>query len=97
MTHTDCHLLIVDDDERIRALLGRFLRKNGYMVTMARDAVQAVFCEGTLDYMHGDVVDGKAGDGAVEDKGDGGRVADLQCGVGDRDRCGYHRRLSHRG
>ena len=41
MTHTDCHLLIVDDDERIRALLGRFLRKNGYMVTMARDAVQA--------------------------------------------------------
>ena len=41
MTHTDCHLLIVDDDERIRALLGRFLRKNGYMVSMARDAVQA--------------------------------------------------------
>ena len=41
MTYTDCHLLIVDDDERIRALLGRFLRKNGYMVTMARDAVQA--------------------------------------------------------
>ncbi|MBM3604548.1 MAG: response regulator transcription factor [Alphaproteobacteria bacterium] len=37
----DVHLLIVDDDERIRALLGRFLRKNGYMVSMARDAAQA--------------------------------------------------------
>ncbi|WP_265502105.1 response regulator [Paracoccus beibuensis] len=41
MTVPDCHLLIVDDDERIRALLGRFLRKNGYMVSMARDAAQA--------------------------------------------------------
>ncbi|RJK98986.1 response regulator [Paracoccus aestuarii] len=41
MTAPDCHLLVVDDDERIRALLGRFLRKNGYMVTMARDAAQA--------------------------------------------------------
>ncbi|MEE2859602.1 MAG: response regulator [Paracoccus sp. (in: a-proteobacteria)] len=41
MTAPDCHLLIVDDDERIRALLGRFLRKNGYMVSMARDAAQA--------------------------------------------------------
>lgn len=41
MSAPDCHLLIVDDDERIRALLGRFLRKNGYMVSMARDAAQA--------------------------------------------------------
>lgn len=41
MTHPDTHLLIVDDDERIRALLGKFLRKNGYMVSMARDASQA--------------------------------------------------------
>ncbi|WP_022706967.1 MULTISPECIES: response regulator [Paracoccus] len=38
---TDAHLLIVDDDERIRALLGRFLRRNGFMVSMARDAAQA--------------------------------------------------------
>ncbi|WP_410218910.1 response regulator [Paracoccus sp. (in: a-proteobacteria)] len=37
----DVHLLVVDDDERIRALLGRFLRKNGFMVSMARDAAQA--------------------------------------------------------
>jgi two-component system phosphate regulon response regulator OmpR len=41
MTVPDTHLLIVDDDERIRALLARFLRKSGYMVTMARDALQA--------------------------------------------------------
>lgn len=41
MTQPDAHLLIVDDDERIRALLGKFLRKNGYMVSMARDAAQA--------------------------------------------------------
>ena len=37
----DTHVLIVDDDERIRLLLGRFLRKSGYMVTTARDAAQA--------------------------------------------------------
>ena len=41
MTHPAAHLLIVDDDERIRALLGKFLRKNDFMVTMARDATQA--------------------------------------------------------
>lgn len=41
MSIQDTHVLIVDDDERIRALLGRFLRKNGYMVTLARDAAQA--------------------------------------------------------
>ena len=41
MTSPDTHLLIVDDDERIRLLLGRFLRRNGYMVTTARDAAQA--------------------------------------------------------
>ena len=41
MSQTDAHLLIVDDDERIRLLLGRFLRKNGFLVTQARDAAQA--------------------------------------------------------
>lgn len=41
MTSPDAHLLIVDDDERIRSLLGRFLRRNGYMVTTASDAAQA--------------------------------------------------------
>lgn len=35
------HLLIVDDDERIRGLLTKFLRQNGFLVTAARDAAQA--------------------------------------------------------
>jgi len=35
------HLLIVDDDERIRELLKRYLIKQGFMITAARDAAQA--------------------------------------------------------
>lgn len=35
------HLLIVDDDERIRDLLKRYLMKQGFLVTAARDAAQA--------------------------------------------------------
>jgi len=35
------HLLIVDDDERIRGLLQKFLIKNGFLVTAARDAAHA--------------------------------------------------------
>ena len=35
------HLLIVDDDERIRSLLGRFLIRNGFYATVARDAAHA--------------------------------------------------------
>ncbi|GAB1478931.1 response regulator [Paracoccaceae bacterium] len=35
------HLLIVDDDERIRGLLQKFLIRSGYLVTAARDAAQA--------------------------------------------------------
>ena len=41
MTAPDAHILIVDDDEPIRSLLGKFLRKSGYMVSLARDAAQA--------------------------------------------------------
>ncbi|MEX0970833.1 MAG: response regulator [Paracoccaceae bacterium] len=37
----DAHLLIIDDDERIRSLLQKFLQKNGYMVSVARDAAHA--------------------------------------------------------
>lgn len=50
MSQTDAHLLIVDDDERIRALLGRFLRKNGFLVTLARDAAQARRLLSGLDF-----------------------------------------------
>lgn len=35
------HLLVVDDDERIRGLLQKFLMRNGFLVTIARDAAQA--------------------------------------------------------
>ncbi len=37
----DSHLLIVDDDERIRGLLQKFLVRNGFWVTAARDAEHA--------------------------------------------------------
>ncbi len=37
----DIHLLIVDDDERIRGLLQKFLVKNGFLVSTARDAAHA--------------------------------------------------------
>ncbi len=37
----DAHLLIVDDDERIRGLLQKFLMRSGFIVTVARDAAQA--------------------------------------------------------
>lgn len=35
------HLLVVDDDARIRTLLQKYLIRNGYMVSTARDAAQA--------------------------------------------------------
>lgn len=38
---SDIHLLIVDDDERIRVLLQRFLIRNGFFVSAARDAAHA--------------------------------------------------------
>jgi two-component system phosphate regulon response regulator OmpR len=38
------HLLVVDDDRRIRALLSRFLTEQGYRVTTAGDAATARAC-----------------------------------------------------
>lgn len=37
----DAHILIVDDDERIRSLLQKFLSRNGFFVSGARDADHA--------------------------------------------------------
>ena len=37
----DAHILIVDDDERIRGLLQKFLARHGFWVTTARDAAHA--------------------------------------------------------
>tara|TARA_B110000902_G_scaffold12164_1_gene14654 strand:+ start:579 stop:1280 length:702 start_codon:yes stop_codon:yes gene_type:complete len=41
MSTLDAHLLIVDDDERIRVLLQKFLMRNGFLITAARDAQHA--------------------------------------------------------
>lgn len=41
MIAPEAHILVVDDDARIRELLGRFLRKSGYLVTTAGDAAKA--------------------------------------------------------
>ena len=37
------HLLVVDDDTRLRSLLQRFLRENGFLVSTAKDADEARF------------------------------------------------------
>lgn len=37
----EAHLLIVDDDERIRGLLQKYLARNGFLVSGARDAAHA--------------------------------------------------------
>ena len=38
---TDSHILVVDDDRRLRQLLSRYLVENGFRVTTASDAAQA--------------------------------------------------------
>ena len=44
------HLLVVDDDERIRALLQKFLARNDFLVTTARDADHARRILSGLDF-----------------------------------------------
>jgi len=50
VTEPQLHLLIVDDDERIRGLLQKFLVRSGYLVTTARDAAQARRLIAGLDF-----------------------------------------------
>ena len=50
MNADDAHLLIVDDDERIRTLLQKFLMRNGFLVTAARDAAHARRILSGLDF-----------------------------------------------
>lgn len=50
MTEMDAHLLIVDDDERIRTLLQKFLMRSGFLVTAARDASHARRILAGLDF-----------------------------------------------
>ncbi|WP_226780111.1 response regulator [Oceaniglobus trochenteri] len=47
---SDIHLLIVDDDERIRSLLQKFLIRNGFFVSAARDAAHARRLLAGLDF-----------------------------------------------
>ncbi|SFO08261.1 two-component system, OmpR family, phosphate regulon response regulator OmpR [Roseovarius lutimaris] len=44
------HLLIVDDDERIRGLLRKYLMRHGFLVSVARDAGHARRVLGGLDF-----------------------------------------------
>jgi two-component system phosphate regulon response regulator OmpR len=44
------HVLIVEDDRRIRALLSRLLRENGYRATMAASALEARACMKSLAF-----------------------------------------------
>lgn len=50
MTEPDAHLLIVDDDERIRGLLQKFLIRHGFLVSSARDAEHADRILSGLDF-----------------------------------------------
>jgi two-component system phosphate regulon response regulator OmpR len=50
MSDMDAHLLIVDDDERIRTLLQKFLMRHGFLVTSARDAAHARRILSGLDF-----------------------------------------------
>ena len=50
MSELQPHLLVVDDDERIRGLLQKFLMRNGYLVTVARDGAQARRLLGGLEF-----------------------------------------------
>ena len=50
MSEAMAHLLVVDDDERIRGLLQKFLIRNGFLVTVARDAAQARRLLAGLDF-----------------------------------------------
>jgi two-component system phosphate regulon response regulator OmpR len=50
VNEADAHLLIVDDDERIRSLLQKFLMRHGFLVTTARDAAHARRILAGLDF-----------------------------------------------
>ena len=48
---TQSHLLVVDDDREIRALVGEYLKKNGYRVSLAADGrqMESVLEESRID------------------------------------------------
>ena len=44
------HILVVDDDDRIRALLKRYLTENGYRTSVAKDGAEARDLMGSVDF-----------------------------------------------
>ncbi|HBA41937.1 MAG TPA: DNA-binding response regulator, partial [Alphaproteobacteria bacterium] len=44
------HILVVDDDTRLRKLLQKFLRENGFRVTLAQNAADAKTRLGGLQF-----------------------------------------------
>lgn len=50
MSDVPAHLLVVDDDERIRDLLKKYLLKQGFLVSVARDAAHARRLLGGLEF-----------------------------------------------
>lgn len=53
MAPTPHHILVVDDDDKLRALLGQFLGDQGFIVTLAESAAEA---RGTMRILTPDVV-----------------------------------------
>jgi two-component system phosphate regulon response regulator OmpR len=49
-TPTPAHILVVDDDTRLRGLLQRFLAENGFMVSQAADAAEARQALASLEF-----------------------------------------------
>lgn len=50
MTATDPHILVVDDDTRLRGLLRKYLSESGFRVTVAGDAAEARRQLSNLDF-----------------------------------------------
>ena len=44
------HILVVDDDDRIRALLKRYLSENGYRTSVAKDGAEARDLMGSVEF-----------------------------------------------
>lgn len=51
MTHAQPHILVVDDEQEIRELLGRFLQQHGYSCSLAADgtAMERVLARSEID------------------------------------------------
>ena len=50
LDRSDTHVLVIDDDDRIRELLGKYLGRAGYRVSTAKDASDARAKMGGIEY-----------------------------------------------